>query len=127
MSPKQKTIAYWVTTGLFCLALTGSGVMNIIGHEEVVKTVAALGFPDWFPRYLGIWKLLGIATLLAPGLPRLKEWATAGFTISLTSAAVSHIAAGDPIATAVAPTVLLIIGLASWWLRPESRRLPDAG
>lgn len=126
MSPKQKNIAYWVTTGLFAAALTGSGVMNIIGHEEIVKSVASLGFPEWFPHYLGTWKIIGVATLLLPGLARWKEWAMAGFTISLTSAAVAHIANGDPIGTAIPPLVLLAIGLVGWYLRPESRRLPDA-
>jgi DoxX-like family len=60
---------------------------------------------------------------VAPGLPRLKEWAYAGFFFNLTSAAFSRAAVGDGMADIIAPLGFLALVLASWWLRPESRRL----
>ena len=51
---------------------------------------------------LAVAKLLGVAALLAPVAPRLKEWAYAGFGITLVSAVVAHTAV-DGVATAVAP------------------------
>ncbi len=119
----SRTLAYWIPTALFALAMTGSGAMNLMRPPELLEGIAHLGFPAWFPLWLGGWKLAGVGVLLAPGLARLKEWATAGFTISLTSAAAAHLAAGDPAGEAVAPLVMLGLGLASWALRPAGRRL----
>ncbi len=121
MNPK--TVAYWILTALVSLALTGSGVFNLLLPPEIVAGMEHLGYPAWFPRWLGLWKLAGVVVLLAPALPRLKEWATAGFTIALSSASLSHIAAGDPPAQAIPPLVLLGLVLGSWALRPSGRRL----
>jgi len=119
----KRTLGYWGTLGLFSLALTGSGVMGLVSPPDFVENITRLGFPAWFGTYLGVWKLAGVAVLLAPGLTRLKEWAYAGFTISLTSAAVAHLAAGDAIGEAIPPLVLLGIGLTSWALRPAGRTI----
>ena len=40
-------------------------------------------------------KFLGVVVLLAPVSPRLKEWAYAGFAITLASALIAHFAMGD--------------------------------
>jgi hypothetical protein len=40
-------------------------------------------------------KLLGVLVLLAPVPARLKEWAYAGFAITLGSALIAHVALGD--------------------------------
>jgi hypothetical protein len=58
-----------------------------------------------------------------PGLPRLKDWAYAGFFFDLTAAAFSHAAVGDPRSEVIAPLVFLALVAASWALRPASRRL----
>jgi len=119
----RKTLGYWIPTGLFAFAMTGSGAMSMMLPPELLETIQHLGFPDWFPRWLAAWKLAGVVVLLAPGLPRLKEWATAGFTIALTSATVSHLMAGDAIGDAIPPLVMLALGLTSWAMRPDSRKL----
>ncbi len=119
----KSPIAYWIPTGLFAFALTGSGFMTITHQPPMVAVYQHLGYPMYFMTLLGAAKLAGVAVLLAPGLPRLKEWAYAGFAINLVSAAVSHVASGDPPGGAVAPMVLLALALASWHLRPEDRRL----
>lgn len=116
-------VGYWILTVLASLALTGSGLFNLSLAPEIVAAMDHLGFPEWFPRWLGAWKVAGAIVLLAPGLPRLKEWATAGFVISMSSASVAHIATGDPLAQAVPPLVLLALVLGSYALRPASRRL----
>ena len=60
---------------------------------------------------------------MAPGLPRLKEWAYAGFFFELTAAAASRAFVGDGAADIVAPLVFLALVVASWALRPASRTL----
>ena len=55
----------------------------------------------------------------------------AGFFCLLTSASASHVLHGDPLVAAgpfmaAPPLLFLAIVMASWALRPPSRRLPDA-
>ncbi len=119
----KSKLAFWVPTALFALAMTGSGIMSLMTPPELAEAYTHIGFPIWFAKYLGVWKLAGVAVVLAPGLLRLKEWAHAGFTISLTSAAVAHVVTGDPVGMAAAPLVILALSLTSWALRPEGRKL----
>ena len=57
----------------------------------VPSRLGALGYPAYFLVILGVWKLLGVVAIAAPGLPRLKEWAYAGFSFDLSGAFVSHL------------------------------------
>jgi uncharacterized membrane protein len=122
---KRRKIGYWATTAIIALAIGAGGVLDIVRPPDVVELVKHLGYPLYFIRMLGVFKVAGTVVLLAPGLRRLKEWAYAGVLIDLIAAAVSHIAVGDPIIDAVPPVVLLVVLLASHQLRPASRRLPD--
>src|SRR5690349_12868929 len=99
------------------------GVMQLTLAPEVVKTLQHLGYPAYFAIILGIWKIGGAITTVVPGLPRLKEWAYAGFFFDLTAAAASHAFSGGTVIDIVAPLGFLGLVLASWALRPASRRL----
>ncbi len=116
-----RTIGYWATTGLISLAMLGSAAGYLTGAMN--EAMGALGYPLYFVTILGIWKGLGAIALLAPGLPRLKEWAYAGFFFTLTGAAISHAAVGDPAAEIAAPLVMWVMLIASWALRPADRVL----
>jgi len=118
-----KNIAYWITTILGPASFVIGGVLNLTQSEQVVATMHHLGYPVYFASLLGMWKLLGAIAIVVPGLPRLKEWAYAGFFFDLTAAAVSRAAVGDSIGDIVAPLAFLALVLASWALRPASRRL----
>ena len=120
---KIKNIAYWITTILGPASFVIGGVLNLSQTEQVVATMHHLGYPVYFASLLGIWKLLGAIAIVVPGLPRLKEWAYAGFFFDLTAAAVSRAAVGDGAGDIVAPLVFLALVLASWALRPTSRTL----
>jgi hypothetical protein len=85
-----KTIGYWATTGIFCAALGFGGFSSLSGAEEFHQEITGLGYPEYMLTILGVAKLTGVAALLAPGLPRLKEWAYAGFTFDLLGATASH-------------------------------------
>ena len=65
-----------------------------------------------------------MAALLAPGLPRLKEWAYAGIVFVYLGAACSHFAVGDPTDKVVVPTMFAVVALLSWATRPPTRRDP---
>jgi len=126
MSPKTRIYVYFGTLGLFSLAMIGSGVMDLAQPPALLEGMKHLGYPAYFVALLGIWKLLGVAAVLAPRRPRLKEWAYAGFAFDLSGAAVSHLVSGDGLGKALVPLSLLGLGLASWALRPASRRLEPA-
>ena len=120
---KLRTIAYWVTTILGPASFVIGGVLFLSSAEQPSTALAELGYPPYLQKILGVWKILGAVASLAPGLPRLKEWMYAGFLFDLTGAAVSHALAGHPIAKVLEPVLFLGLVLASWALRPASRRL----
>jgi len=114
--------AYWVTTVIIALELAAGGVWNILRipyvHDLVVNQ---LGYPDYFLVIIGVWKVPGAVVLLVPRFPRLKEWVYAGAFFTYTGAAASHLAVGD-VAFALGPATFGLITLASWALRPATRR-----
>lgn len=125
---KPTVIAYWVATSLLVLAFASGGVMDLRQTPEMLEGMKALGYPAYFATLLGLWKLAGALTLVVPGFGRVKEWAYAGMFFDLTGAAVSHAAVGDPLGKVLVPLVLTGVLVASWALRPSSRRavLPAA-
>jgi hypothetical protein len=94
ISPKAATIAYWIITGLFCLQMTFTAYAEL-SLPQVAEAFRHLGFPAYFRIELSWAKLFGVALLVAPVPPRLKEWAYAGFAIDLVSAVIAHVAVGD--------------------------------
>ena len=119
----RKTTAYWIATGLFCAAFVFGGASHLLRTEAIAEGIASLGYPAYLVSILGTAKLLGVASLLVPARPLLKEWAYAGFTFNLLGATASHAFAGDPFSETVRPAALLLVGAVSYWLRPASRRL----
>lgn len=119
----MKIIAYWVTTILGPASFVIGGVLHLARTEQVLATLAHLGYPHYFAYILGTWKILGAVAVVIPGFPRLKEWAYAGFFFDLTSAAISRAAVRDGIADVLAPLGFLVLVIASWALRPASRKL----
>jgi len=79
------------------------------------------GYPQHLRIILGIAKLLGAITFVAPDLPRLKGWAYAGFRFAWLTAFVAHFLAKDgPIA--FVPLILLVVLFVSYVTRPTSRQ-----
>jgi hypothetical protein len=88
------TIAYWSVTALFCLQLSFTAYAQL-RLPQVAQAFTHLGFPAYFRVELALAKFLGVVLLLAPVPARLKEWAYAGFAITLASALIAHVCAGD--------------------------------
>jgi hypothetical protein len=120
---KTKTLAYWTTTAIVTTELVAGGVLDLAHASSVVSGLEQLGYPTYLLSILGIWRLLAAAALLAPGLPRLKEWAYAGAFFELTGAALSSLARGDSVGSVATPIILAAFAIASWALRPQSRML----
>jgi hypothetical protein len=94
--PRSKglVIDFWTVTALFCLQI-GFTAYAQLALPQVAEAFTHLGFPDYFRVELTWAKLLGVVLLLAPVPARLKEWAYAGFAITLGSALIAHLAVGD--------------------------------
>jgi hypothetical protein len=120
---KLKAIGYWVTTGIIALLIGSGGIMQVLRRPDAVAGIAQLGYPVYFVVLLGVWKVLGVLAILAPRLPRLKEWAYAGIFFDLTGASVSHAASGSSAGNVLGPAIFAVVAIASWALRPESRTL----
>jgi hypothetical protein len=91
---KAKTIIYWIVTALFCLQI-GFTAYAQLRLPQVAEAFNHLGFPGYFRVELAWAKLLGVVLLLMPVPARLKEWAYAGFAITLGSALIAHLSVGD--------------------------------
>lgn len=124
---RLKILGYWVTTGLIAAVLLFGGAVDVAHPPSAVAFLAHLGYPAYFAMLIGTWKVLGGLALLAPRLPRLKEWAYAGVFFDLTGAAISHAASGDPAPRILVPLVMTALAVASWSLRPQSRKLGTVG
>ena len=88
-------IAYWIATALLSLQMSFTAYAQL-RLPQVAEMFTHLGFPVYFRVELSWAKLLGVILLLAPVPARLKEWAYAGFAITLGSALIAHFALGDP-------------------------------
>ena len=123
MKARAKAIAYWAATGMIVFAMFSGGVAELTHRPETINGMKELGYPVYFIMIIGFWKLLGSVALVAPGLPRVKEWAYAGIFFNMTGAAVSHVvnhSAGWHVGVTLS---LAAITIASWALRPASRTL----
>ena len=119
---KSSTIAYWIFTALLCLQMSFTAYAQL-SLPQVAEAFTHLGFPAYFRVELSLAKLLGVVLLLAPVGVRLKEWAYAGFAITLVSALIAHFSVGDGLEAwgfAAGTSVLWVLSYFFW------RQLPSA-
>jgi hypothetical protein len=119
----KQSMWYWIPTLYIVLTNLWAGATDILHAPPLYAETLRLGYPPHFSTLLGIWKVLGAVALLAPRYPLVKEWAYAGFFIDFTAAIVAYAAAGDGVVSFIGPVLSLSALIASWCLRPQSRRL----
>jgi hypothetical protein len=107
---------YWVVTGLLVAFIALGALLDVTHHPDALAGIEHLGYPVYFVRYIGVLKLLGVAALLLPGWPRLKEWAYAGLFFDTTGALYSAIANGDAPATWLPAFLGIALTLGSYFL-----------
>jgi hypothetical protein len=117
-----RTIVYWASTAIACLALLGS-LSYLTGSEEVVAGFAKAGYPQHLRIVLGIAKPIAAIVLLLPRLALLKEWAYAGVTFALVMATISSYLSEGGLKWML-PLALLALVAVSYFTRPAGRRLP---
>lgn len=121
---KRNKIIYWIVTIWLTLGMVSTAIVQLMKmDEEVAKTSVTLGYPTYFLTIIGVWKILGVVTILIPKYPLLKEWAYAGFFFLMSGAIISHLAVGDGMVELFGPSLLIVLTFFSWHLRPIDRRL----
>jgi hypothetical protein len=125
--PKAKTIIYyWIVTALFCLQISFTAYAQL-RLPQVAEAFTHLGFPAYFRVELSWAKFLGVVLVLAPVPAWLKEWAYAGFAITLGSALIAHFSVGDgPAAWGWAAATSVLWGLSYFLWRRLRATPPDA-
>jgi hypothetical protein len=88
---KKINIMYWIFTGLFGAFMLFSAIPDILVVPDAVTFITNLGYPKYIIPFLGVAKFLGVVAIVAPGFPRLKEWAYAGLFYDLLGATYSGI------------------------------------
>ena len=121
---KRNKIIYWSATILLSIGMLQSGIFAVIRSNDWIELITRLGYPAYLLTILGIWKILGVAAILIPGFPMLKEWAYAGFFFAMTGALFSHLAISDFAIKALAgPAFQILFIILSWYFRPVDRKL----
>jgi hypothetical protein len=101
---------YWIATGIVCAVMVYSAInFNLENPLGPMKgAFKHLLLPDYFRIELTTAKVLGVLALLIPGLPiKVREFAYAGFAITLVSAAIAHFSVGDAWFFVVDPLLFL--------------------
>lgn len=123
---KRNKVIYWIATGWLALGMISTAIVQLLKTKEGqggLDSVTHLGYPAYILTILGIWKVLGVAAILAPKFPLFKEWAYAGFFFVMTGAIFSHVASGDSLNAIFPSLLLLILTIVSWYFRPTDRKI----
>jgi hypothetical protein len=120
---KRKLIWYWIITAILSFCIFSGGLAQALQVKGVVQGFKPLGYPTYFISLIGIWKVLGTIAILIPKFKLLKEWAYAGIFFTMTGAVISHIASNDVSVQIIAPVVLAVFTILSWYLRPADRKI----
>jgi hypothetical protein len=117
---------YWIATMYVALTSFLGGLAAVQHASPLFDEVLRLGYPPHFSTLLGVWKVLGAIVLIIPRRPLLKEWAYAGMFIDVTGAIVAYASVGDPMSSYISPLLWMTALVASWHLRPPSRRIAES-
>jgi len=120
---KRNKIIYWISTIWLALGMLSSGIVQLFKVKSETDFIINMGYPVYFLTILGIWKILGVVTVLIPKFPLLKEWAYAGFFFAMSGAVFSHIAVGNSMKEIFPPLLLLMLTVVSWYFRPADRKI----
>ncbi|HUR10056.1 MAG TPA: DoxX family protein [Flavitalea sp.] len=124
MSTTRKIkITFWSATVIIFLF---EGVMPALtSNTDLAKEgIRHLGYPDYFRVMLTIFKVLGAFTLILSSVPqKVKEWAYAGFGITMIAAFVSHWVVDGPSGQTFFPLIMFAILATSYIFYGKLKRI----
>jgi len=103
---QAKKIIFWLTTTVIAIAYFTTGLGNLLPFAHIAQDMSHLGYPAYFLKIIGTWKILAAIAVVIPNFQRIKEWAYAGMILDLTGAAFSRYFTGDPWPTIVIPLAI---------------------
>lgn len=110
---KYQKIIYWSASILFSLWMLANA-WAYLTSDKAKQLCQHFGFPDYFRIELAVAKTIGVIVLLVPVIKgRWKEWTYAGFTITMISGFIAHLASGDSLLSAFSAIIALAILLTS--------------
>jgi uncharacterized membrane protein YphA (DoxX/SURF4 family) len=113
---KKVNLFYWIVTGLMSALLLLSAFPDITKSADALEFFKHLGYPEYLLPFIGVMKILGVAAVLIPRFPKLKEWAYAGLVFDTFGAFYSHISSGDGVENFAPALVALVLVLGSYAL-----------
>ncbi|MCE3074497.1 DoxX family protein [Chryseobacterium gwangjuense] len=122
-SQKRNKIIYWIFTLWMSLGMASTAIVQLMKNKDELANFTNLGYPSYLMIIIGVWKILGVITVLIPKFPLLKEWAYAGFFFVMSGAVISHIIVNDPFSKTFPAILLLVLVIISWYFRPADRKL----
>jgi uncharacterized membrane protein YphA (DoxX/SURF4 family) len=120
---KRKLLWYWIITAILSFCIFSGGLAQAMQVKGVVQGFKPLGYPNYFISLIGVWKVLGVIAILIPKFKLFKEWAYAGIFFVMSGAVISHIASNDVSIKIIAPILLAVFTVLSWYLRPADRKI----
>ena len=115
----NRRIIYVTSTAILALEILVGAFMDLAHLPYAVQDIRSIGYPTYILYIVGVWKVLAVAPMLSPRLPRLREWAYAGVFFEMSGAAASHVLVGDHIGKYAAPLAFTFLTLVSWWFQPD--------
>lgn len=115
-------VPHWTLTGLLMLQVGASAILLIVRPPMVTAVVQRLGYPPYFPIFLGIAKLLATIAIAQPWSETLREWAYAGLTFDVIAAALSHLASHDSAGEAAGPFLIMALVAVSYFAHFRTKR-----
>jgi len=113
----QRTrLFYRAVTGLMAAFMLLAAIPDVLMLPDAVTFFTHLGYPAYLLPFIGVAKALGVAAILVPNFPKLKEWAYAGLVFDLVGAFYSHTAVGDPFHVSGFALLALVLVVSSYAL-----------
>ena len=112
----SQNFIFVLTTTLIVLVFLVTGIANLIPLDHIAHDLPHLGYPPYFNKILGVWKILGALVIALPHFSRWKELAYTGMLLDLSSASISRIAIGDGPIKIILPLIIAVWVLVSWRL-----------
>lgn len=116
MKTMNKTHVYRAVKYVFCLAMAGADLSELLQSAVVLNSLIAIGVPQRLLFLLAPLKLAGVLCLLVAPNPRLVEWAYAGFFFNLLGALYLLITARESsLPDQIIDAVYLLLWLCAYW------------
>lgn len=69
---KRNKIIYWIATLWLALGMASTGIVQMLKVKEETENMNHLGYPLYLLTLLGVWKILGVVTVLIPKFTLLR-------------------------------------------------------